>query len=265
MQDMAPSKSLPRVIGIAVGSIGIVLCVAALVGIWLVSARLGQATESLFSKMDHSLVVVRQWVVQTQERVSAAAITTNELATALRDWTGREVGQRLAAQLDAAEKTERLASTLRQADQWLEVSESSLELVQELLSIGAPISEPNDTTLIDQIKEELASLRAQLAEATEFTAGIHERITGASEEKSPDARIEQAAQFALRVVATLGSVGPRLERFADRFSSAQSQLQGLNARIQRWRLLVTAGVAVLILWMAAGQIALCRLAWNGLP
>ena len=261
---MSRPKSLLNVAGVSLGSIGIVVCAAAMIILWMLSARLERATESLFARMDRSLVAVRQRVVQTQDRVAAATITTADVETTLRDWTRREADQRLVVRLNAAEKTERLTSALQQADLWLEVAESSVGVVQEMLSIGTSASAPTDSTLVDKLMDEIASLRVQLAEATEFVARIHERITETSEEKSPAERIEQAVQIALRVVATLGSVASRLEKFADRLSVAQCQLHGLRGGTQRWIRVVTIGVTLLILWMAAGQVALCCISWNGM-
>jgi hypothetical protein len=121
-----------------------------------------------------------------------------------------------------------------------------------------------DTTSVDGLIEEIASFRSQLAEATEFVARIHERTAEASEEKSLEERIEQAVQLALRVVATLGSIDSRLEKFENRLSETQKNLQELKTKTHRWILVVTIGITLLMVWMAAGQVALCLLAWNGL-
>jgi hypothetical protein len=83
-----------------------------------------------------------------------------------------------------------------------------------------------------------------------------------SDEKPPEERIKQAAQLTLRVIASLGSLDSRLEEFAVRLSVAQNQLQGFKTGI-KWRIQVaTIGVTLLIVWMAVGQLALCRLVRN---
>jgi hypothetical protein len=257
-------KRLLNLLALFLGFIGLVGCFALVVGVWIISARLSQVTENLFGKLDGSLVVVRERVAQTHDRVEASKITTEGIEKTLKDWTKREADERLALRLNAAEKTERLASTLQQADHWLEVSESSVELVQQALSMGSLAGAPMDTTSVDGLIEEIASFRSQLAEATEFVARIHERTAEASEEKSLEERIEQAVQLALRVVATLGSIDSRLEKFENRLSETQKNLQGLKTKTRRWILVVTIGITLLMVWMAAGQVALCLLAWNGL-
>jgi hypothetical protein len=259
---MRSFKSCFNTLGIVLGGIGIALCLAALILLWMASARIVQAAESLFGKADESLVVARRQVIQTQQRVAAAAITAQDVQSALRDWTKQEVGQRLAWRLDLAEKTERLSSALQQADHWLQVSQSSVGLVREIVSIITSTSTATDRTLLDPLLEEIASLRAQCAEAADFANRIHHRVKPGEENSSED-RIKQALQFALRVVATVGSIDSRLGKLADRIAGAQSNLEHTKSQSRRWILAATIAITLLILWMAAGQVAWCRLAWNG--
>ena len=257
-------KRLLSLLALLLGLLGIAGCVVAIVVAWNVNTRLSQATENVFGKIDGTLVVVQERVAQTHDRVEAAKITSEGIEKSLKDWTKREAGERLASRLNAAEKAERLASSLQQVDHWLEVSESSVELVQQVLSMGRSTGAPMDTKSVDGLIEEIASLRSRLAEATELVARIHGRTAEASEEKSLEEQVKQVVQLALRVVATLGSIGSRLEEFEGRLSETQRSVQGLKTGTLRWILGVGIGITLLLLWMAAGQVALCRLAWNGL-
>jgi hypothetical protein len=262
--EMSTPKSWLNVVGVMLGGIGILLCVAALIVLWLVSARLGRATDRLCGALDQSLVAVRQRVTETQDRVEQAKITAEDVEKTLGQWAGREAGQRVALRLGAQERVQRLADILQQADGWLDVAQSSAGMVKEVLSAGGLTTGPAATPTVDQLLEELASVRAQLAEATHAVANIGERIGADGEEKAVSQRVQQAARVAVRLAATLGLVDSRLEKFGDRISAAQNHLQELKARWQWWRQLASIGAALVILLMAAGQVALCRLAWNGI-
>ena len=259
---MPSPKSLLRVAGITFGSIGVVICIAAMILLWMASVRLGRVAENMFSKMSGSLDIVRERVIQTQGRVAAAKITAEDIEAALQNWTRQEVAQRIALQLNAREKSERLGSALQQADDWLAVAESSGERIQDLLSINTSMNETGDTTLFDQLIAEIRSLRTQLATATEIVSTVHDRISKTSDEASPEARFEQAARFTVRVVVTLGSINSRFDSIASRVTVAQRRLQELKTSTQWWILVATIGVTLLMLLMAAGQIALCYLAWD---
>ncbi len=162
-------------------------------------------------------------------------------------------------QLEAAEKAEKLTSALEQSDHWLEISESAVGLVQEMLSIHQSSSDPR----LDQLIEEIASLRNQLTEATKMITSIREGIAGTSEQQPLEERIQQAVQIALRVVATLGTVDTGLERLTNRLGVTQNHVQEMHADVKWWILLAASGITLLSLWMAAGQVALFRLAWIG--
>jgi hypothetical protein len=260
---MALVKSSISIVGIVAGSLGAVICVTAIIVLWIVSARLDRATGRLFSKMDHSLVLVRDRLSQSQERVAAAKITAQDVETALRDWTKQQTTRRIESRIQAAEKTEHLASALRQVDTWLEISESSVEIMSEVLAIAKSPSTPDETTLLEQFIAEISSLRTLCAEATQIADRVHERVAQASDENSLQERVAQAVQLVLRAVATLSSIDSRLEKSAERLSVAQRQLQELQSQTRRWIVAATIVITLLVCWMAAGQIALCRLAWDG--
>ena len=261
---MSPRNRLLGIVGISLGGIGIVVCAATMIAIWIVSVRIGRLTETLFRKMDQSLVVVRQRVVQTQDRVAVATTTSKDVEEMLRDWGRREAGQQLASRLNAAERTERLASALEQADSWLELAESSTDRIQDILSMNAATDASSETTIVSKLTADISAVRAQFADVMDLVASLRDRIADATDEKSAKQRIEQAVQFALRVPGMLGSINSRLEAFVDRLSLAQNQLQDLKTRTRRWILVITIGVTLLTLLMTAGQVALCWLAWRRL-
>ena len=121
-----------------------------------------------------------------------------------------------------------------------------------------------DTGIIDSVIDEIASLRIQLAEATEFVENIQEQTAALSDEEPREERIGRAVQLTVRVIATLSSVDSRIEKFATRLLETQKNLQALKIKTIRWIWFVTIVVAILIAWMAAGQVALSWLAWRRL-
>lgn len=258
---MTRCKQILRLLALLLGIVGFVGCMAALAGVWSVGAAVSQTTEHVFERIDGALVVAGRRISEARDGVEAAKITTQSIQSALKKWTKRETGERLAERLELAEKTQRLASGLEQADHWLELSQSSVELVAQALSLGSSAGAPVDAAAVDGLIEEIGSLRAQLATATDFVARLHKQT---DDGESFGERIEQAAELALRVIATLGTVDSRLEAFGDAISGTQSDLRELKGKTLRWILIAKAGVALLIVWMAAGQVALGLLAYRAL-
>ena len=251
-------------VALGLGLVGCIACSAAAIILWSASARLRHTTESVFERGDNSLVVIQDRVKRTQDRVQASAITTEEIATSLKERSKREAAQQLAEQLNLAEKSDKLRLVMQQADDWLELSASSAESVQQALSIVSALGAQIDTGIIDRVIDEIASLQVQLAEVTEFVEKIQEQTAKTLGDETLEERIPRAVQLTVRVIATLSSVDSRLEKFATRLLETQKNLQALKINTIRWIWVVTIAVAILIAWMAAGQAALSWFAWKSL-
>jgi hypothetical protein len=187
---MPTSKRVFRLLALSFGLLGLIGCSLALVGAWSVGARLRRATEEFFEKVESTAVVVQARFVQVQEHFEASKVTREGIAKSLKDWTKREAVERAAVRLDIEKKTERLASTLQQADHWLELSGSSVELVQRALSMASSAGAPADPAAVDALIEDIAFLRTKLAEATDVVTRIRDSTAEKSGAKPLDQRIK---------------------------------------------------------------------------
>jgi hypothetical protein len=259
---MSFPRQLILFVALGLGLVGCIACGAAAIVLWSASARLRHTTGSVFERVDNSLVVIQERAKRTQDRVQASAITTEEIATSLKEWSKREAAQQFAEQLNLAEKSDKLRLAMQQADGWLELSASSAESVQQALSIVSALGAQIDTGIIDRVIDEISSLQVQLAQATEFVEKIQEQTAATLGDETLEERIPRAVQLTVRVIATLSSVESRLEKFATRLLETQKNLQALKIKTIRWIWVVTIAVAILVAWMAAGQVALSYLAWR---
>ena len=260
---MTTTKRFFTITALVLGCLGVLVCLAGMVQAWRISSQLRQTTDRIFEKLDGAVVIARDRTVQMQENVETSKVTAEEIATKIKDWAKRKVEWQVALQLDIENKAERLASVLQQADHYLAVSESSVELVRQTLSWLNSVGASADSTAIDQLAEKLSSLRDRLGEATKMVTGIHDR-TAEKEEKPLGNRLEQVVPLAVSAAATLGKIDSRLEKLVNRLSQTQENLRDLKAGNIRHIWLMTIVGMLLILWMAVGQIALCRLAYNAL-
>jgi hypothetical protein len=261
---MSSCRRLFTILALGLGLVGTIACIAAIFALWTACARLRGTTEAVFGKISDSLIVVQERSERERNRITESAITAESLASNLRNWTGREASERLALQLNVTEKSDRLRVVLQQADDWLALSRSSAELVQQALSIGNASGAQIDTGFADALIKEIVSLRTKLAEAAEVVGKLHECAAAMGEEETRQERIEQAIPLALRVAATLGSIETRFEKFKSRLSKSQADLQELKNRTLKWIRGAMIAAFLLVAWMAAGQAALCCIAWKGL-
>jgi flagellin-like hook-associated protein FlgL len=261
---MSFPRPLIQFVLLGFGPVGCIACAAAIICLWSVSSRLRHTSEAVFERVDNSLVVIQERAKRTHDRVQASAITTENIAASLKEWTKREAAQQLAVQLNLAEKSDKLRLAMQQADEWMELSASSAESVQQALSFVSALGAQIDTGIVDAVIDEISALRVQLTEATEFVEKIQEQTAATLGEETLEERIPRAIQLAVRVIATLSSVDSRLEKFATRLLETQNNLQALKIKTIEWIWVVTIIITMLITWMAAGQVALSWFAWKSL-
>ena len=246
----------------SIGVLGVAVCIAAGVLVWLTGARLIQANEKLFERVDVALAAGRDRVLDVQKRVQESKITTEDVRQGVENWARREGSQRLASRPEVDLTVDRLAQGLKQADSWLELSGASLQNVQQAMDLARSMGASADAAVVDPLIERLAALRRQLAQSTEEVDAIRERVDRAAEGETLEDRVARLAQLTLRVIATLSDIDARLGQFADGFTATQVRGRQLENQTHRYIVIAAICALVLIAWMAVGQIFLSRHGWT---
>lgn len=247
-----------RVFAVLLGALGVVVCLVGGVVAWSTGARLNQVNNRVFDRIDASLAAARLRVLDTQKRVRALTITTQDLRQGAEEWARREAKERVASRPEVESKVERLAEGLQQTDVWLEMSVTSLQSAQLALETAHSLGAAADPTVVDPWLERLGAVRGQLKQSTETLDGVRERLARAAEGETLEERLTRLTQLALRIVATLGDVEARLGQVADGFVATQAR--GQEAKTRTHRHIVTAQLCAIVFmaWMALGQVFLAR-------
>lgn len=240
------------------GLVGGIFCLVCLFGVWYLGARVTRTTEKIFDQIGHSLTLVQERVLETQQRVSQSKLTTKDIVQSLKVRAAEETRERLFEQLNLEGKAEQLATGLRQADQWLETSEDTLKRVQQILDFGSTLGAPMEVDRISHLLERLDLLRLQLRES--LVAVDEVRVHAA--DNSLKARFDKALQLVKRVALALGEVDIRLGKLVTRLTELQANTQYQQAKILRWVTLAKVTASFFILWMGAGQVLLCLQGWR---
>jgi hypothetical protein len=255
-------RRLLHLLTAVIGVLGVAICVAAGAVVWLTGARLIQANENVFDRVDTTLAAGRDRVLDVQRRVQESKITTEDVRQGVENWARREGSQRLASRPEVDLAVDRLSQGLRQADAWLELSGASLQTVQQTLDLARTLGASGDGAVVDPLLDRLSASRRQLAESTETVDAVREWVDRAAEGETLEERISRLAQLTLRVVTSLSDIDARLGQFADGFTATRARGQQLKNQTHRY--IVTAAICALVLiaWMAIGQFFLGRHGWT---
>ncbi|MCE9554661.1 MAG: hypothetical protein K8T91_14995 [Planctomycetes bacterium] len=244
---------------VALGLIGIVVCVAGCVTVWIAGSRLDRASTNVFEMIDYSLSSAEGRVARLQQRALDARISANEIRQGVEDWAKKEAGQYVAGRLKLAEKTERLSAGLQQTDLLLEVSLESLQRARRAAELSSTLGAHLDPEGIDHTAGKLALLQAKVQEAIKVVQKVREHLD--SEEGDSKAIREQVLRLVARIAITLGEADQFLEGVVDRLARLRAQSSRLQTQVGRSIVAVEIALSLLAAWMVAGQVMLCRWGW----
>jgi hypothetical protein len=253
-------KTLLPLLGFLLGLIGVIVCGAAGVVVWMAGSRLREANQAVYERIDETLGTVHGRFLDARTRVQESRVTTEEIQQSLKEVARDRTSKKLETQLEIEKKTETLGRGLQQADLWLQVSSTSLQSVHDALQLGNSIGAPVDPSTIEPLIGKLADLQSQLTQVSELVDGVRERAAAVESGETRDERIEQAADLALRAVVTFGKVDERLGETADLLVETQKKAQRLSSKTNAYIRAARALIMLLIAWMAAGQFSL---GWSG--
>lgn len=246
-----------RVLGIA----GLLTCAVLLFTVWLFTAQVKQMTNSLFTSIDKSLLAVKDRIEHVEERVQELKLGVEDVEKEVTDWAKAEAGDRLRNRIELDERigdqSARIAAGLENVYQLLQMTQSSVALIAEgttmINSVGASL----ETERVDRLLEEIELTRGELQRLLQSVEDIQKRFADSEEEDIDQSRIEQITRITARMMATFTTFDDSLDATNDRIEVLQAQTSEAGVRLNRWINLVAIVLSLIILWMAAGQAALC--------
>lgn len=258
---MPRSRYLTFVMSIA-GWVGVVLCVAAAVGVWWLYSAAANATDVVADRAGESLAAARGAIDRASDRLEASQITAGKLTGLVERWarerTARAAAERLAERADLETALDQVTAAVAYADDWLALAESSIGLAEQFDALVAAPSDADDESVLADAAENLAALRTRAAEAKRGIERVREALFGGDDKPSLADRAERAKRLVVALVATVTSLDERLDGFGETLAAGERRVERIRATTKGWLLLAAVLATVLAVWMGAGQVCLAR-------
>ena len=251
-QNMPATRHLVSLLG----AVGAVLCAAGSLGVWYIALRIDRAQERVFKRVDQSLEGIDRRLVETQNLAAQSKITVEEIRQRMQDWTKKEASERLATKFGVEAKVQQLASGLHQAELILERSQDAVEHVRQVLDASEELGISLNADSIGPLLERIEDIKEDLKDAIDTAQSLVHIAEGRGDAREKP--MEQVSKIAARLLATFGKIDSRLVSFRDRLADAQDSIRQLIAKTHTRILVAAVCATLLLLWMAAGQISLCR-------
>jgi chromosome segregation ATPase len=161
--------------------------------------------------------------------------------------------------LPEIEKIERrLVSAMERTDRLVEVSASSVDLIEQLLATIDVIASERSVDLQGSsgLMATIRSTRESLANASELLADVQRRLAKIRQKRGVDVNLSEIMKLSLGMVAKLDVVQTQIAAFRSRLDETKSRSAQLQGRIRSWILVGQCLMLLLIAWVSAGQFCL---------
>jgi hypothetical protein len=244
-------RLLRRLLGLLAGTaglIGLLLCVAGLVGVWVGYVEIVRRVDRVFDRADGGLAGVQENLRDASARLREAEAELESVRNREAELATQPPAQRSARRAASKKTVEALGpglgearSTLVKATEAALVANGWLDALAELPAV--------ERVNIDA--DRLKEASDQLGELTERTTRLTDLLGRAA--PADDA---QVAGESSRAVEAVRRPIVLAEAASDRLDDGRGRIASARARVLWWVNAVAVALAVVLVWIAAGQFSL---------
>jgi hypothetical protein len=257
---------MARLIGLAalgLGGIGLVGCLAGLIGIWAVRPSFLRSSVEVLDTADEGLKLVFEKTTRADELLKAIRGIVDPVTGKILKLA--EKGERTSGddkELKGVE--EALARRVGQVDAIAELAESAVGLLNRTprltKSLRLPISRGAAGPAPVETSQDSAKALSRLAKAVE---NVRETLAKLREKKQVQKDVVAAVvRLAREVDSELEFVASTLERVRQKASERGQEVADLRTAAPAWTNWAAVIGSVVSVWMGLGQFVLLRLGWD---
>jgi capsule polysaccharide export protein KpsE/RkpR len=255
---MLLGKGLSGLTLVALGAIGMAVCLVGIAGLWIGVSHLQQINSRLFRQVDQLIIQVDRRAAQARDAVDGTRKIVDTLKQTVRESAAELMAGRVASLPEIDNIERRLASAMERTQELVEVSTSTAELIEQLLATIDAIASERNANLhgCSDLMATIRLTRESLANASERLADVQRSLAEIRRKQGVGVDLSEITKLSLGVVAKLDAVQSQIATFRTRLDEIKSRSAQLRDTIRGWILAGQCLILLLIAWVSAGQFCL---------
>ncbi len=244
------------------GYVGLFLCVLGMIFVVVSSRKVDNSNKKIFATLNEILETVEERKNEVRVRFDITVKTVISVKEKLEQWSNdkeEEVSHEDKIWLD--KKLEELLILLSQADQWMELSQSSLQVVNQAIELANSSGASIETTLTKRIFEEVSSVRESLTQLTEEVESIDRQFSVNEKFDINEIILGSVFDFSDKKIASVDIALGHLKTLDNEIAKAKQSLDRYKNKISAWIRNICILMVLIITWMAIGQLSLSTIGW----
>ncbi|MCA9237718.1 MAG: hypothetical protein KDA44_19730 [Planctomycetales bacterium] len=253
---MSTPSNARRIVVQLLGAGGLLVCLAGVVGAWLVRAPIDRARVQAFEKVSESLTRIDARLERIQRIAADAVLTLDDVRERLAGVARANVVEDLTEQLELETRVAQLAAGLQRGQTLVDSCDDVVQYVQQTLQLASQAGASTNASALDPLRKQLGALTAELGDAVAVAESLGERL-GGEQEFADKTQLRKCVEIVAKLLATAGSFDEKLAAVRTRVADSQPVIGGISTRLGRQILLATSAATAFFVWMALGQLSLC--------
>ena len=249
---------------ILLSELGLLLCVAGIVGVWMVKSRAEAIGNAVFSTADESLVFVDAHV----DRVKQAVDKSRQRMNGISKEAERLKDERADARKDAEpllQTLDEVFQELKAAESWLESSRAAAQGVARISEavVSSQYAASHEESTGVEIAQRVQDVAGKVAEVLATLQLLRQEIVAARD----TGRL--AREVVARVIARvadldgkLTAISARLEKFDARVEQTKASIGHFQRRIHWWVVVTAVAITMLLVWFGISQASMTGHGWQ---
>jgi len=253
------TKRRSRIFLIALGALGMLLCIALIVVIWIVRGRTDESLARMYGGLQEVYAKVESRIQEANEGLAKARQSLDELNDRVQQRVAdlQDVEKEEAADIDEIER--QIRARLESLRDWIALMRSTADIVthlRESLDEASQRFQNDNPQSPEDLVDSVRAIQEDYEAADQLFAQVQQsldEIRGEGNLEQRAARIETITSRADAALAKFESYGQNCEQAVRRMIDKSVERENRS----RGQLVLYAALATaFLIWMAAGQLAL---------
>ena len=244
------------------GYVGLFLCVVGMIFLVISSRKIDNSNQKIFATLNNILETVEDRKKEVRIQFGVTVETLTSIKAKLEEWANdKEKELNPQDRIWLHQKLKDLLTLLSQADQWMELSQSSLDVINQAIELANSSGASIETTLTKQIFDEVSSVRSSLNELINEVEAIDKNFSNNTNFDINEIILGSVFDFSDKKIASVDIALGHLKTLDIEITKAKQNLNSYKNKISAWIRNLCILMVLIIAWMAVGQLSLSTIGW----
>jgi methyl-accepting chemotaxis protein len=259
-------RRLVGLLGVLLGTAGIVACLAGIVSVWSIRSRVDDGAAEASARVDDVLARVEDRANKVTDTIQSAQDSARDLNQRVQQRVSelRDVPLEEAADIDELER--QLYARIQLAGDWIGFIQSTMDLVEQLVGIvesASLFAQKESHTMADVIGA-IRDGKEEIRHTSEMVDDIKISLAEIRSHSDVDENAKQIRTLSSTIDTSLAKTRRYAEAFQRAVAEARADIAGLATRIRRQTLIAAVLLTVILVWIAIAQLSLAVHGWRAL-